>query len=72
MLEQANCAFEKVEVLPRNINDLRFNAFADPAICGATAVAALNFLGHVDAIIFDLRENGGGDPKIVAMMSSYL
>lgn len=72
MLERTNCAFEKVEVLPRNIGYLRFNAFADPAICGATAVAAMNFLAHVDAIIFDLRENGGGDPKMVAMMSSYL
>ena len=72
MLERTNCAFEKVEVLPRNIGYLKFNAFPDPAICGSTAVAAMNFLAHVDAIIFDLRENGGGDPKMVAMISSYL
>jgi retinol-binding protein 3 len=72
MLERTNCAFEKVEVLPRNIGYLKFNAFADPTICGPTAVAAMNFLAHVDAIIFDLRENGGGDPKMVAMMSTYL
>jgi C-terminal processing protease CtpA/Prc len=32
----------------------------------------MNFLAHVDAIVFDLRENGGGDPKMVAMISSYL
>ena len=32
----------------------------------------MNFLGNVDAIIFDLRENGGGDPKMVAFVSSYL
>jgi len=32
----------------------------------------MNFLAHVDAIIFDLRHNGGGDPKMVAMISSYL
>jgi hypothetical protein len=32
----------------------------------------MNFLAHVDTIIFDLRENGGGDPKMVAMISSYL
>ena len=72
MLERTNCAFEKIEILPRNIGYLKFNAFADPAICGQTAVAAMNFLAHVDAIIFDLRENGGGDPKMVAMISSYL
>src|SRR5437667_806178 len=72
MLERTNCAFEKVEVLPRNIGYLKFNAFADPTFCGPTVVAAMNFLAHVDAIIFDLRENGGGDPKMVAMLSSYL
>ena len=32
----------------------------------------MNFLGHVDAIIFDLRDNRGGDPKMVAMIASYL
>ena len=31
-----------------------------------------NFLGSVDALIIDLRENGGGDPKMVAYISSYL
>jgi hypothetical protein len=72
MLESSNCSFVKVEVLPRNIGYLKFNAFPDPTICGPTAVAAMNFLAHVDAIVFDLRENGGGDPKMVAMISSYL
>jgi retinol-binding protein 3 len=72
MLEQTNCSFEKIEILPRNIGYLKFNAFPDPTICGPTAVAAMNFLAHVDGIIFDLRENGGGDPKMVAMISSYL
>lgn len=72
MLEQTNCSFEKVEILPRNIGYLKFNAFTDPTICGPTAVAAMNFLAHADAIIFDLRENGGGDPTMVAMISSHL
>lgn len=72
MLERTNCEFQKLEVLPRNIGYLKFNAFADPTICGPTAVAAMNFLAHVDAIIFDLRENGGGDPKMIALISSYL
>lgn len=72
MLERTNCSFEKVEVLPHNIGYLKFNAFPSPTICGPTVVAAMNFLAHVDAIIFDLRENGGGDPNMVAMLSSYL
>jgi retinol-binding protein 3 len=72
MLERTNCSFKQVEILPRNIGYLKFNAFPDPTFCGATVVAAMNFLAHVDAIIFDLRENGGGDPSMVAMISSYL
>ncbi len=71
-MESSNCGFEKVERLPSNIGYLKFNSFADPEACGATATAAMNFLGNVDAIIFDLRENGGGDPAMVAYISTYL
>jgi hypothetical protein len=71
-MERSNCAFEKAERLASNIGYLKFNAFADPAVCGPTATAAMNFLGNVDAIIFDLRDNGGGDPKMIAFISTYL
>ncbi len=62
-MERDNCAFEKAERLSSNIGYLKFNAFLDPDVCGPTAIAAMNFLGNMDAIIFDLRDNGGGDPK---------
>lgn len=42
------------------------------AVCGVTATAAMNFLGNADAIIFDLRDNLGGDPKMVAFLATYL
>ena len=71
-LERINCGFEKAERLPPNIGYLKFNMFANPDICGPTASAAMNFLGSVDALIIDLRENGGGDPKMVAYITSYL
>ena len=71
-LERVNCGFNKAEILEGNVGYLKFDFFADPGICGPTAVAAMNFLGNTDAIIFDLRENGGGDPKMVALVSSYL
>jgi hypothetical protein len=71
-MERNNCFFEKAERLPSNIGYLKFNAFADPSACGPTATAAMNFLGNVDAIIFDLRDNGGGDPKMIALISTYL
>lgn len=71
-LERSNCFFQKVERLQPNIGYLKFDAFANPGICGPTVTAAFNFLGNVDALIIDLRENGGGDPRMVAYVSSYL
>jgi C-terminal processing protease CtpA/Prc len=71
-MERNNCAFEKVERLPSNVGYVKFNGFAPPDVCGPTATAAMNFLGNVDAIIFDLRQNGGGDPAMVALISTYL
>ena len=72
LMERDNCRFQKAERLSSNIGYLKFNAFPPPDICGPTAIAAMNFLGNVDAIIFDLRDNGGGDPKMVALISTYL
>jgi retinol-binding protein 3 len=71
-LEHMNCGFRKAEILEGNVGYLKFDFFADPGVCGPTVVAAMNFLANVDTIIFDLRENRGGDPKMVAFVSSYL
>lgn len=67
-----NCAFDKVEILPGNIGYVRFDAFMDADICGATVAAAMGFVAHTDALIFDLRENGGGQPAMVSLIASYL
>jgi hypothetical protein len=72
MLEHDNCTFSKVEILNHNIGYIKFGAFPDPNICGPTVVAAMNFVAHTDALIFDLRENHGGDPSMVDFMVSYL
>src|SRR5213082_598065 len=55
-MERDNCLFQKAERLSSNIGYLKFNAFPPPDICGPTAIAAMNFLGNVDAIIFDLLD----------------
>jgi len=68
----ANCTFEKVEMLRGNIGYLKLNSFPDVSICRATAMTAMASLNHADAIIFDLRGNGGGEPEMVALMASYL
>jgi hypothetical protein len=59
-------------MLPGNIGYLELRGFEDAAIGGDTAVAAMNFLAHSSAIIFDLRQNGGGDPSMIQLISSYL
>lgn len=71
-MKHDNCAFEKVEVLPRNIGYVKFNGFMGPDVCGPTVVAAMGFLANTDAVIFDLRDNGGGDPAMVSFVASYL
>jgi len=71
-MEHDNCGFRKVEILPGNIGYLKFDFFGDPDVCGQSLVAAMGFLAHVDAIIYDMRENGGGDPAMVAMACTYL
>lgn len=71
-MEKINCGFEKAERLDGNIGYIKFNMFGDAEICGPKATAAFAALGAVDALIFDLRDNGGGQPDMVAFVSSYL
>lgn len=67
-----NYAFRKVEVLPGNIGYVRFDAFMDGDDAQKTAAAALAFVAHCDALIFDLRYNGGGTPEAIRFITSYL
>lgn len=67
-----NFGFRKVERLPGNVGYLDFRVFESPGGAGPTAVAAMNFLAYCDAIIVDLRQNGGGDPAQIQLISSYL
>jgi retinol-binding protein 3 len=71
-MERSNCAFQKVEILPNNIGYIKFDGFMDASFCGPTVVAAMGFVGHTDALIFDIRQNGGGQPAMVTMIASYL
>jgi hypothetical protein len=32
----------------------------------------MNFLAYADAVIFDLRQNGGGSPSMIQLITSYL
>jgi len=67
-----NFQFRKAEIMDGNVGYLRLDNFLDTSLSGATATAAMNFLGNVDAIIFDVRYNGGGDPSLIQYITAYL
>lgn len=41
-------------------------------IAAETGANAMNLVANTEALIFDLRNNGGGDPNMVAFLTSYL
>jgi C-terminal processing protease CtpA/Prc len=67
-----NFGFKEIKILDGNIGYLNLTGFADASFAGETAVAAMNYLSNADAIIFDLRENGGGSPSMIQLITSYL
>lgn len=71
-LRRDNYCFDKVEHLSGNVGYLRFDCFAEAELAGATAVSAMGFLAGSDALIVDLRWNGGGSPSMIQLLSSYL
>jgi hypothetical protein len=71
-LRRGNYGFRKAEVLPGNIGYLELNQFADTDLAGETGVAAMNFLANCDALIIDLRNNGGGSASMIQLLTGYL
>ena len=72
MLAKENYGFKKVERLPGNIGYIDFTNFASPKYSKETVTAVMKFVENCDALIFDLRQNGGGDPAGVQLICSYL
>lgn len=71
-MSRVNYGFEKVERMQGNVGYIDFRGFMDPELGAETVAAAMTFVGNTDALIFDLRQNGGGDPRMVALICSYL
>src|SRR5262249_25316439 len=64
-------AYRKVERLDGNVGYLALDGFMDAEVAAEPAAAAMNFLANTDALIIDLRRNGGGSPHGVALLCSY-
>ncbi|MBC7773540.1 MAG: S41 family peptidase [Pyrinomonadaceae bacterium] len=71
-MRKHNFGFKKTEVLDGNVGYLRFDVFVEDEEANKTATAALGFLANCDALIFDLRQNGGGSPEMIRFITSYL
>ena len=67
-----NFGFAKVERLDGNVGYIDLRGFSGTPESKDAAVAAMNFLADTDALIFDLRRNGGGSPFMIGILSSYL
>ena len=69
---RVNYGFEKIERMNGNIGYIDLRGFNDHEAGAETVAAAMTFLQNTEALIFDLRQNGGGNPDMIALISSYL
>lgn len=66
-----NFDFCEVRLLEGNVGYLKLLTFAPVRMGGETAAAALRFLANSDAVIIDLRGNGGGYPDMGLFLASH-
>lgn len=67
-----NYGFERLERLEDNIGYLDLRVFAPVSTAGDVAAAAMTFLAQTEALIIDLRNNGGGHGEMAALIAGYL
>ena len=70
-LKLQNFGFARVERLSGNVGYLKLDKFEMPLLAGETAAAAMRFISGTDALIIDLRDNGGGYSSMATLFSSY-
>jgi retinol-binding protein 3 len=67
--KRRNYGFQKLEILEGNIGYLKLT-YCPNISAAETCIAAMGFLANTDAIIIDLRDNGGGE-GIGGVFESY-
>jgi C-terminal processing protease CtpA/Prc len=63
---------DRVERLAGNVGYLALREFAEPEGAAPVFAAAMTLLARTDALIIDLRSNGGGYPPAGDLLASYL
>jgi hypothetical protein len=69
--ERYNYGFGRFERLSGNVGYLEILNFAPVETAKATGGSLLSLLSNFDAIILDLRRNGGGNTPMMAFVASY-
>lgn len=69
--DERNYAFRKVEILDGGIGYVDLRGFAQSDKAYDVAVLAMKFISNSNAVIFDLRRNGGGSPEMIRFILSY-
>lgn len=62
---------EKIERLPGNVGYIELRGFGFGTFVGPGYTAAMTLMAGTDALILDLRRNGGGSPNSVAYLMSH-
>lgn len=67
-----NHGLPKLELLEGNVGYLKMASFnSSEHFVKETVASAMQFLENTDAIIIDVRNNGGGQPEYVNLLQSY-
>ena len=69
--ERQGYGIEKIERLPGNVGYIDLRGFGITEFAGPAYTAALALMAGTDALILDLRRNGGGSPDSVAYLMSH-
>jgi hypothetical protein len=70
-MRQRNFGFHNVERLHGNVGYIEIGRFDPAAGAAATAAAVMQFVANTDALVIDLRNNGGGYADMAAYLMSY-
>ncbi len=72
MLKSENYGFRKVERLSGNIGYIDLRNFGPGDLIKDKVATVMSFVEDCNALIFDMRFNGGGDPSGIQVITSYL
>ena len=70
-MRERNFGFHNIERLHGNVGLIEIGRFDPAADAAETAAAAMRFVANTDALIIDLRNNGGGRADMVSHLMSY-